>query len=99
MDAYRSVMVDTPNPMAAGHAEHRALAALLLRALGTAGLAAAGTVAALAWIEGWQGAPDFGVATYLFWPLLVGALVLIGFAKRFSAADVGQAQDAAAQLP
>ena len=90
-------MVDTPTPTTAGHAEYRGLAALLLRALGTAVLVAAGTVAALAWIEGWEGAPDFGEATYLFWPMLVGAVVLIGFATRFSSAEAGQAQDADAQ--
>ena len=54
-------------------------------------LAAAGTVAALAWIEGWEGAPDFGVATFLFWPMLVGAGVLIGWATRVSSAETVQA--------
>ena len=54
-------------------------------------LAAAGTVAALAWIEGWEGAPDFGVATFLFWPMLVGAAVLIGWATRVSSAETVQA--------
>lgn len=91
-------MVDAPTPTTAGHAEYRGLAALLLRALGTAVLAAAGTVAALAWIEGWEGAPDFGVAAYLFWPMLVGAVVLIGFATRLSSAEAAQAQYAAAPL-
>jgi hypothetical protein len=84
-------MVETSPPTNGGHAEHRALAALLLRALGTAVLAAAGTVAALAWIEGWEGAPDFGVATFLFWPMLVGAGVLIGWATRVSSAETVQA--------
>lgn len=97
--AYRSLMVDTPTPTTAGHAESRGLAALLLRALGTSVLVAAGTVATLAWFETWEGAPDFGVATYLYWPMLVGAVVLIGFAKRLSSAEAGQAQGADAQLP
>ena len=92
-------MADTPTPTTAGHAEYRALAALLLRALGTAVLAAAGTVATLAWFGTWEGAPDIGVGTYLFWPMLVGAVVLIGFAKRLSSAEAGQAQGAGAPLP
>lgn len=90
-------MVDSP-PTTGGTAEYRAIAAMLLRALGTAVLVAAGTVAALAWIESWDDAPDFGVATYLFWPMLVGAVVLIGFATRFTSAEAGHAQGADAQL-
>ena len=44
-------------------------------------------MAAFAWIESWEGTPDFGLATYLFWPMLVGAVVLIGFATRVSSAE------------
>ena len=55
-------------------------------------------MAALARIEGWAGAPEFGVSAYLFWPMLVGAVVLIGFAKQFSSAEARQAQDTDAQL-
>jgi hypothetical protein len=55
--------------------------------VGSAVLAAAGTVAARAWIGGWDGAPDLGLATYLFWPMLVGGAVLVGCAARLSAAD------------
>ena len=62
--------------------ERRVLAALLLRSLAIAVGAAAATVAALAWVERWEGSPSFGLATYLFWPLLVSALALLGSAAR-----------------
>jgi sterol desaturase/sphingolipid hydroxylase (fatty acid hydroxylase superfamily) len=90
-------MVETPGPPAAGDEAHRVLAALLLRTLGTSVLIAAGAVAALAWIERWEGAPNFGVATYLFWPMLVGAVALIVFATRFSSAEAGQSETASAE--
>ena len=40
-------------------------------------------------VESWADAPDLGVATYLFWPLTVGALVLFGCAARLVSIDTG----------
>jgi hypothetical protein len=36
-------------------------------------------------VESWADAPELGVATYLFWPFSVGALVLFGCAARLVA--------------
>jgi len=41
-------------------------------------------------VESWADAPDLGVATYLFWPLTVDALVLVGCAARLVSTDTGR---------
>ena len=61
---------------------HHDLLVAVLRSLAIALLVAAGTVAALAFIETWDGSPAFGLATYLFWPMLTGALTLLALASR-----------------
>ena len=58
------------------------LVASLLQSLAMAALVAAATVGALRFIESWEGAPEFGVATYLFWPMLAGAATLWAVAAR-----------------
>lgn len=54
----------------------RQLARAVLEAVALGAGAAALTVAAIAWVGMWEGAPAMGLATYLFWPLLVAALTL-----------------------
>jgi hypothetical protein len=54
------------------------LLAALLRSLAIAGFVAAATVVCLAFVESWEGSPDFGIATYLFWPMLTSASTLFG---------------------
>lgn len=61
------------------------LLATLLRSLGTALLVAAGTVAVLVFVESWEGSPDLGVPTYLFWPMLAGASTLFLSSARLKA--------------
>lgn len=76
-------MSDTPTPTAQEQVQYGVLVPLL-RSLALAVLVSAGTVGALAFVQTWEGAPNFGIATYLFWPMLSGALTLLARASRFS---------------
>lgn len=58
------------------------LVASLLQPLAIAVLVAAATVGALRFIESWEGPPELGTATYLFWPMLAGAATLWFVANR-----------------
>lgn len=58
------------------------LVASLLQSLAISVLVAAATVGALRFIESWEGSPELGTATYLFWPMLAGAATLWALAAR-----------------
>lgn len=83
---------DSPDTRGWVEAQHFLLAALL-RSVAIAGFVAAATVCSLAFIESWEGSPNFGVATYIFWPMLTGSATLFAMATYRKGAP--RAQDVA----